>query len=131
MKRLFLTVFSVFALICINADETYYYGNNISWRIIKKEIKGNGSVARAPYRGAAVTSFYDELGRMLTLCFHYGADDAEVKISKDGETIASEIFEMSANDRLECDFSMCESGEYTVSVIENASLHIVGTFYVF
>ena len=45
-------------------------------------------------------------------------------ITKDGETVAEETFDMSANELLECDFSECESGECTVSVAVGGAVQI-------
>ena len=47
---------------------------------------------------------------------------------KDGEIVVDEMFCMAANELLECDFSACESGEYTVSVVTNGEIQIVATY---
>ena len=99
---------------------------NISFR--RKAIKSQGHIYKAPYHGDLVTSFDGGNAETLTLWFHYAAENAEVIIMKDGETVADETFSMAANELLECDFSACESGEYTVSVVTNGEIQIVATY---
>jgi len=71
------------------------------------------------------------MSSLLTLWFHYAAENAEVLITKNGETVAEETFDMSANELLECDFSECESGEYTVYVAVDDVYQVLGQIYLF
>lgn len=129
MKQLIIILISVLFATNSFSKSCSIENLNVSFRKLKPTIANDNKICHAPYRGDAVTSSYDELGRVLTLWFHYGADNAEVKISKDGETIASETFDMSANDRLECDFSMCESGEYVICTFVGNVMQFVTSVY--
>lgn len=127
MKSLFATLMSLIVIglfpIEVSAQSQT---QNISFR--RKAIKSQGHIYKAPYHGDLVTSFDGGNAETLTLWFHYAAENAEVIIMKDGETVADETFSMAANELLECDFSACESGEYTVSVVTNGEIQIVATY---
>ena len=60
---------------------------------------------------------------MNTAMLH--AANARFLITKDGETVMDETFDMSANELLECDFSDCESGEYAVYVAVDGVVQVV------
>lgn len=103
----------------------YAQGQGQPVRIRTTTIKIHNNVHKAPYHGDAVTSSYSEPVALLTLWFHYAAENAEVLITKDGETVAEETFDMSANEQLECDFSECEAGEYTVYVAVDGVVQVM------
>ena len=90
------------------------YAENVKY-IRKKSIKSI-SIHRAPYHGAPVTFSYSSELKTLTLCFHYDMENAEVIITKDGEEIADDVFDMESNEILECDMSECGEGEYVIYV---------------
>lgn len=131
MKRLFIILMCVMSMAQSFADTVWQKVGRVSYRKIKLGTGSSATVHRAPYYGDLVTSDYDVSAALLTLWFHYAAEDAEVIITCDGETIADVTLGMEANERLELDFSGCEIGEYTVSVAANGELQVVGTFCVY
>lgn len=130
MKSLFATLMSLIVIglfpIEVSAQSQT---QNISFR--RKAIKSQGHIYKAPYHGDLVTLFDGGNAETFTLWFHYAAENAEVIITKDGETVADETFSMAANELLECDFSACESGEYTVSVVANGEIDIIFAYSVY
>lgn len=130
MKRIIFIILCIFALTQTYAETALNNGGKVRFRIKRNVIKTGGVIHRAPYHGAAVTSSYDEQTSLLAIWFHYQADDAEVIIIKDGDTIVDETFNMAANELLECDFSECENGEYSVTIIADGEMFIIGTLYV-
>ena len=124
MRKIFLVLFS-FLLMCPLIVEANVQGQKKSVPIRRTVIRDIRGIYKAPYHGDAVTSSYSEPAAVLTLWFHYAAENAEVLITKDGETVADETFDMSANEQLECDFSECEAGEYTVYVAVDGVVQVV------
>ncbi len=98
--------------------------------IKKVVLKPAWGIKKTPYHGDFVTSDYDASASLLTLWFHYAAEDAEVIITCGDGTVADVTLDMEANERLEIDFSECETGEYTVSVAANGEIQMAGTFSV-
>lgn len=125
MKRLFIAIMCMFVVTQLYAETGQGSAGRVHFRTVKYNINAGQSVHHAPYHGAAVTSSYNDASTLFTLWFHYAAEDTEVLITKDGETVAEETFDMSANELLECDFSECESGEYTVSVAVDGAVQIM------
>lgn len=121
MRKFFIVLFG-FLLMSSSLVRAYAQGQGQPVRIRTTTIKIHNNVHKAPYHGDAVTSSYSEPAALLTLWFHYAAENAEVLITKDEETVAEETFDMSANEQLECDFSECEAGEYTVYVYVQGEL---------
>lgn len=128
MKRAFVILMCMFAMAQLHAETELRETGNIHFRKVKPGLNSDKGIYRSPYHGDLVTSFDGGNAETLTLWFHYAAENAEVIITKGGETVADETFNMSANELLECDFSACESGEYTVSVIANGEIQIVATY---
>lgn len=52
----------------------------------------------------------------MALWFHYNTEKAQVVITKDGENVADDMFDVDANELLECDMSECGEGEYVVII---------------
>lgn len=128
MKRVFIILMCVFAMSKIHADTEPIQNNNIHFRKVKPGLNSDKGIYRSPYHGDLVTSFDGGNAETFTLWFHYAIENAEVIITKDGEIVVDEMFCMAANELLECDFSACESGEYTVSVVTNGEIQIVATY---
>lgn len=131
MKKLFIAIMCVFVVTQLYAKTVDGNVSRVHFRTVKYNTNAGKSIHHAPYHGDAVTSSYDEMSSLLTLWFHYAAENAEVLITKNGETVAEETFDMSANELLECDFSECESGEYTVYVAVNDVYQVLGQIYLF
>lgn len=127
MKKLFIAIMCVFVATQLYAETGDGSVGRVHFRTVKYNTNAGQSVHRAPYHGDAITLSYNDASALFTLWFHYAAEDAEVLINKDGETVMDETFDMSANELLECDFSECESGEYTVYVMANGGMLFVGT----
>lgn len=130
MKRLIIILLGMLAMVQVNAEMADSYEQNISFRKIKIKSDGNKEIQRAPYHGDLITSSYDVGIMQLELWFHYEVENAEVIITKDGETVAEETFYMLADEALECDFSGCDSGTYTVCVVADGEMYVIGTFNV-
>lgn len=124
MRKFFIVLFG-FLLMSPSLVGAYAQGQGQPIRIRTTVIRNTGNVHKAPYHGDAITSSYSEPAALLNLWFHYAAEHAEVVITKDGETVADEAFNMSANEQLECDFSECEAGEYTVYVTVDGVMQVV------
>lgn len=124
MRKFFIVLFG-FLLMSSSLVRAYAQGQGQPVRIRTTTIKIHNNVHKAPYRGDAITSSYSEPAALLTLWFHYAAENAEVLITKDEETVAEETFDMSANEQLECDFSECEAGEYTVYVAVDGVVQVM------
>lgn len=125
MKNLFIIVMCMFAVVQLHAEAGWECFGNVHFRKVKPNIETGKGIHRAPYYGDAVTWSYSEPAALLTLWFHYAAENAEVLITKDGETVAEETFDMSANGQLECDFSDCDSGEYMVYVAVDGVVQVM------
>lgn len=113
-----------------NAQTQFESGQRVTFRKVDKGIKDNKGIKRSPYHGDFITSSYDVGIMQLELWFHYEVENAEVIITKDGETVAEETFYMLADEALECDFSGCDSGTYTVCVVADGEMYVIGTFNV-
>lgn len=106
MKRfLILILFVCLSQICVKGV-TY----------VKKINQISNDLKRAPYKGSTVTFSYDSNLKTLSMWFHYEAEQAEIIITKEGEVVADDVFDMAANETLECDMSDCNEGEYVVCV---------------
>lgn len=125
MKNLFIIVMCMFAMVQLHAEKGWNGIDNVHFRSVKANTNAGKGIHHAPYHGDAVTSSYSEPTALLTLWFHYAAENAEVLITKDGETVADETFDMSANGQLECDFSDCDSGEYMVYVAVDGVVQVM------
>lgn len=130
LMRKFIIVILGFLLMSASFVGAYAQGAGKSVRVRTTVIKNTGNVYKAPYHGDAVTWSYSEPAALLTLWFHYAAENTEIVIIKDGETIADETFDMSADEVLECDFSECEVGEYEVYVSAYGEAYVLGRFCV-
>ncbi len=130
MKNLFIIVMCMFAVVQLHAEAGWECFGNVHFRKVKPNIETGKGIHRAPYYGDAVTWSYSEPAALLTLWFHYAAENTEIVIIKDGETIADETFDMSADEVLECDFSECEVGEYEVYVSAYGEAYVLGRFCV-
>lgn len=110
MKTILFYLMLLIPLTVISANEEFV--------CVYKKIKiSSGTVVhKAPYNGEPVTSSYNLSDKTLTVWFHYNMDNAEVVIMKNGEVIASDVFDMEANEALEYDLSGCGEGEYGVIV---------------
>ena len=73
---------------------------------------------------------YDLQNKNIILEPQYEMDDVQVMITKNGETVAEESFNISEEEQLECDMLECESGEYTISVLANGQILMTKTFYI-
>lgn len=95
----FMTLLMPFTVISANEDFVCAY----------KRIKvcGGTVVRKALYNGETVMASYDPSGKTLTVCFHYNMDNAEVVIMKNGEVVASDVFDMEVEEDLEYDLSEC------------------------
>lgn len=125
MKKLFIAIMCVFVVTQLYAETGDVSSGRVHFRTVKYNTNAGQSVHRTPYHSAAVTSSYNEASALFTLWFHYAAENAEVLITKDGETIVEETFDMSANELLECDFSECESGEYTIYMAVDGAVQVM------
>lgn len=97
MRNLLVFVMFMFVSVNISAD-------NGQVSFVRKIKITKGDIAhKAPYHGAPVTFSYSSELKTLTLCFHYDMENAEVIITKDGEEIADDVFDMESNEILECD----------------------------
>lgn len=56
--------------------------------------------------------------------------DVQVVITKNGETVAEESFNISEEEQLECDMLECESGEYNVYILVSGEMQLYDTFVV-
>lgn len=130
MKNLFIIVMCMFAVVQLHAEAGWGCFGNVHFRKVKPNIETGKGIHRAPYYGDAVTWSYSEPAALLTLWFHYAAENTEIVIIKDGETIADKTFDMSADEVLECDFSECEVGEYEVYVSAYGEAYVLGRFCV-
>lgn len=118
MRKVVVTI--VFAFIAIS---TFAHYQTLSVKMQKILIPTNGTVVhKAPYNGEPVTSSYNPSDKTLTVWFHYNMDNAEVVITKNGEVIASDVFDMEANEALEYDLSGCGEGEYGLIVVVSRSV---------
>lgn len=117
-------------MVQVNAQAQFENSQCVTFRKVDKGIKGDKGIKRSPYHGDLVTSSCDYGMMQLSLWFHYKAENVEVIITNDGMTVAEETFDMDANEVLECDFSECGSGAYTVCVVVDGVVHVVGTFNV-
>lgn len=126
MRKVVATI--VFTFIAIS---TFAHYQTLSVKMQKIFIPTNGTVVhKAPYNGEPVTSSYNLSGKTLTIWFHYNMDNAEVVITKNGEVIASDVFDMEANEALEYDLSGCGEGEYAVSVMAGSVIQSMEIFYI-
>ena len=125
MKKLFIAIMCVFVATQLYAETGDGSVGRVHFRTVKYNTNAGQSVHRVPYHGDAITLSYNDASALFTLWFHYAAENAEVLITKDGETVLEEMFDMSANELLECDFSECESGEYTVYVAVDGAVQIM------
>lgn len=98
----------------VSVDISAGFGQVCFTRKIK--IRNGGITHKAPYHGTPVTFSYSSEIKTLTLWFHYNMENAEVIITKDGEEITNYVFNMEANECLECDLSECGEGEYVIYV---------------
>ncbi len=124
MRRIFIILMG-FLLMCPFLVEANAQEQKSQVRVRRTVIRNNVDVRKAPYHGDAITSSYNDASALFTLWFHYAAENVEVLITKDGETVMDETFDMSANELLECDFSDCESGEYAVYVAVDGVVQVV------
>ena len=62
------------------ADTVWQKVGRVSYRKIKLGTGSSATVHRAPYYGDLVTSDYDVSAALLTLWFHYAAEDADVTL---------------------------------------------------
>lgn len=119
-------------LICaymLIAIETFS-GNIRIPRFHKIKIKETTS-HRAPYNGASITSYYDAQSSLLTIMSHSKQNDVEITITKNGEEVVHNVFDMGANEGLEYDFTESESGEYTLYVTSRTDILFIESFIVF
>lgn len=98
--------------------------------IQKTLTKGNDAICKAPSKDYIVTSSYNIQASLLYIFFEYSMTDVQVVITKNGETVAEESFNISEEEQLECDMLECESGEYTISVLANGQILMIKTFYI-
>lgn len=56
-------------------------------------------------------------------------DNVEITITKDGEPVASDVFNMNAYEGIEYDMSECKKGEYVVYVVTDGAMQVLGSFY--
>lgn len=114
MKKLFIAIMCVFVVTQLYAETGDVSSGRVHFRTVKYNTNAGQSVHRTPYHSAAVTSSYNEASALFTLWFHYAAEDAEVLITKDGETVAE--------GRLTCRLTNCWSVIFQSAKAVNARL---------
>lgn len=128
MKRFLITIIGFFFCALFTMVDAQIRTNRVS--IQKTLTKGNDAICKAPSKDYIVTSSYNIQASLLYIFFEYSMTDVQVVITKDGETIAEESFNISEEEQLECDMLECESGEYTISVLANGQILMIKTFYI-
>ncbi|CCX69037.1 unknown [Prevotella sp. CAG:255] len=128
MKRFLITIIGFFFCALFTMVDAQIRTNRVS--IQKTLTKGNDAICKAPSKDYIVTSSYNIQASLLYIFFEYSMTDVQVVITKDGETIAEESFNISEEEQLECDMLECESGEYTISVLANGQILMTKTFYI-
>lgn len=128
MKRFLITIIGLFFCALFTMVDAQIRTNRVS--IQKTLTKGNDAICKAPSKDYIVTSSYNIQASLLYIFFEYSMTDVQVVITKDGETIAEESFNISEEEQLECDMLECESGEYTISVLANGQILMTKTFYI-
>ncbi|CCY84470.1 unknown [Prevotella sp. CAG:1185] len=124
MKKIFLFTLMIFTSI------GNIYANNIFLCTYERvKIKLNNDIFKAPSQGETITSLYDYSLNKLIVSFYAMMDNVEVTITKDGEPVASDVFNMNAYEGIEYDMSECEKGEYVVYVVTDGAMQVLGSFY--
>lgn len=128
MKRFLITIIGLFFCALFTMVDAQIRTNRVS--IQKTLTKGNDAICKAPSKDYIVTSSYNIQASLLYIFFEYSMTDVQVVITKNGETVAEESFNISEEEQLECDMLECESGEYTISVLANGQILMIKTFYI-
>jgi len=124
MKKIFLFTLMIFASI------GNMYANNIFLYTYERvKLKLDNGILKAPSQGETITSLYDYSLNKLIVSFYAMMDNVEVTITKDGEPVASDVFNMNAYEGIEYDMSECEKGEYVVYVVTDGAMQVLGSFY--
>ena len=128
MKRFLITIIGLFFCALFTMVDAQIRTNRVS--IQKTLTKGNDAICKDPSKDYIVTSSYNIQASLLYIFFEYSMTDVQVVITKNGETVAEESFNISEEEQLECDMLECESGEYTISVLANGQILMIKTFYI-
>ena len=130
MKKLFFILTCIISIITANANTLDFKISNVYFKISPKGIGENKDICHAPSSNEEIILLYDLQNKNIILEPQYEMDDVQVMITKNGETVAEESFNISEEEQLECDMLECESGEYTISVLANGQILMIKTFYI-
>lgn len=130
MKKLFFILTCIISIITANANELDFKISNVYFKIRSKGLCESKGIRHAPSSNEKIILSYDLQNKNIILEPQYEMDDVQVIITKDGETVAEESFNISEEEQLECDMLECESGEYTISVLANGQILMTKTFYI-
>ena len=120
----------IISIITANANELDFKISNVYFKIRSKGLCESKGIRHAPSSNEKIILSYDLQNKNIILEPQYEMDDVQVIITKDGETVAEESFNISEEEQLECDMLECESGEYTISVLANGQILMTKTFYI-
>jgi len=124
MKKIFL-----FTLMIFTSIGNMYANNIFLYTYERVKLKLDSGILKAPSQGETITSLYDYSLNKLIVSFYAMMDNVEVTITKDGEPVASDVFNMNAYEGIEYDMSECEKGEYVVYVVTDGAMQVLGSFY--
>lgn len=127
MKKLFFILTCIISIITANANTFDFKISNVYFKIRQKGIGENKDICYAPSSNEKIVLLYDLQNKNIILEPQYEMDDVQVMITKNGETVAEESFNISEEEQLECDMLECESGEYTISVLANGQILIASS----
>ena len=123
MKKIFLLLVMVFSF-------GEMFANNDFAHVLRKIEMGKGVIInKAPYQNEPVISFYDTTQKVFIIWFCCSEENAEIIITKDGESVASDVFNVNAEEGIECDMSRYEEGEYIVYVVTDGGIQALNSFY--
>lgn len=124
MKKFFLLLVMVFSF-------GEVFANNDFAPVFRKIVGiGKGLIVnKAPSQKEPVISFYDTTRKVFIVWFCCSEENAEIIITKDGETVALDVFNVNEDEGIECDMSECEKGEYVVYVVTDGAMQVLGSFY--
>lgn len=124
MKKLFFILTCIIPIITANANTLDFKISNVYFKILPKGLGENKGIYHAPSSNEKIIFSYDLQNKSIILEPQYEMDDVQVIITKNGETIAEESFNISEEEQLECDMFDCESGEYNVYILVSGEMQL-------
>lgn len=125
MRNIFFVILMVIASL-----ESVYADNIFVCHYNKIKLEKNGAIHKIPpIEEIPIRHFYNYYSDKLIVSFYAMMDNVEVTITKDGELVASDVFNMNAYEGIEYDMSECEKGEYVVYVVTDDGMQVLGSFY--